>query len=193
MEEYILENHEILLYEGDVTWKAKPGTSHLVLTNCAIVFKRKFKEGKAFQKKWNQTVDIFPIQGVKTLNAEPQIKQMINTVTVQTVSGILEIEFNNPLAARKFASNLRESITGSATFERGAGKVKGAIGVVDDTLGIDTVDAVKGIVENGVVGTVLGGIKGKKGGKKALVSGAMEIAADLLSEEDEPADRKSVV
>lgn len=38
-------------------------------------------------------------------------------------------------------------------------KFKGAINTVDDVLGFDTRDTIKGVLENGITGTLFNGIK----------------------------------
>ena len=180
MDNYLLSPDEFTIFEEDVSWKGKYGTSHLILTNLAIVFTRRFREGKAFHKTWQTSVDVFPLENLKMNNGSPQIRQVLTEVNIQMTNVYLEIAFNGIGSARKFASLLRENVTGKAVAERGADKVKGAIGLVDDTLGINTVETVKGFVENGVVGTVVGGIKGRKKEKQDVVSGAVEIAHDLI-------------
>ena len=52
--------------------------------------------------------------------------------------------------------------------ERGAAKVKDGINLVDDTLGFSTVDTVKGVIENGVIGSIFGGIEKKKSRTKKI-------------------------
>ena len=47
-------------------------------------------------------------------------------------------------------------------MQRGSEKIKEAIGVVDDTLGLDTRNTIKGVLEHGIKGTLLNGIAKKK-------------------------------
>lgn len=53
-------------------------------------------------------------------------------------------------------------LTKTTTAKREAEKVKGAIDLIDDTLGIDTRGVIKGITENGIKGTLINGIIKKK-------------------------------
>lgn len=57
--------------------------------------------------------------------------------------------------AYKFVHTANELLTGHTMAERGAAKVKDGINLVDDTLGFSTVDTVKGVIENGVIGSIL--------------------------------------
>lgn len=47
-------------------------------------------------------------------------------------------------------------------LDRGSEKVKDAFNKVDDVLGFNTRDTIKGVIENGVAGTLLKGIKKHK-------------------------------
>jgi hypothetical protein len=73
----------------------------------------------------------------------------------------MTLNFDSKFAAYKFATAANKLITGKSVSERGAEKVKGAVSLIDKTLGISTVGTIKSVVENGVVGTVFGGL-GKK-------------------------------
>lgn len=66
------------------------------------------------------------------------------------------------LEARKFTGKMINAVTGTTLARRGADKVKGAIGIIDDTLGLDTRNTVKGLLENGVKGTIVNGLGKKK-------------------------------
>lgn len=68
--------------------------------------------------------------------------------------------------ANKFVTKVVNTITGTTTTERGADKIKGAINAVDDVLGIDTRDTLKGVIENGIAGTLIKGIHINKNHKK---------------------------
>ena len=69
-----------------------------------------------------------------------------------------------------FHSQAYELLTGKTRAQRNAQKVKSAIELVDDTLGIDIVEAAGKVVKNGVVCSVVGGVgkigKSLFGGKK---------------------------
>ena len=51
---------------------------------------------------------------------------------------------------------------GTTIVERSSNKIKNAFSIVDDILGIDTRGTMRGLIENGVKGTIINGIKKKK-------------------------------
>ena len=63
----------------------------------------------------------------------------------------------------------------------GAGKIKSAIGLADDTLGIDTIGTISGVMENGVVKSILGGTKSRQNAESVSNnSGIIETVADVV-------------
>ena len=60
-------------------------------------------------------------------------------------------------------------------------KIKSAIGLVDDTLGIDTIGTISGVMENGVVKSILGGTKSRQNAESVSNnSGIIETVADVV-------------
>jgi len=57
-------------------------------------------------------------------------------------------------------------VTGKTAPARSAKKVKNAIEIIDDTLGIDTVGTTKAVLEGGVIGTLVSGTGKKNTGSK---------------------------
>ena len=55
-----------------------------------------------------------------------------------------------------------DAVTGTTLAQRSSDKIRGAFNMVDDTLGLDTRGANKGILEDGVKGAILNGIGKKK-------------------------------
>ena len=121
-----------------------------------------FEKEKGIFKKERELVEIVALDTVKTYNDAAQIKQKGDTVEVQTVSANIALTFSGMLEARKFAGKMVDAVTGTTLAQRSSEKIKGAFGMVDDTLGLDTRGAIKGILENGVKGTILNGIGKKK-------------------------------
>ena len=66
------------------------------------------------------------------------------------------------LEARKFAGKIVDTVTGTTLAKRSSNKIKDAFTMVDDTLGLDTRGTIKGVLEQGVKGTILNGIGKKK-------------------------------
>ena len=71
------------------------------------------------------------------------------------------------LEARKFHGKAINAVTGTTISKRGSEKIKGAFDLVDDTLDIDTRGTIKGLLNNGIKGTLINGI-GKVVDKKTI-------------------------
>lgn len=180
MDSYKLQADEVVLFEGAVSLKGSEGSNMLLLTNFNIVVETTMK--KMF-KKAETSLLIYPIADIKIYNEQPQVKQKSCAVSVFLENDELIFAFPSVLAAHKFASKAIELVTGKPISARGAGKVKGAIGLVDDTLGIDTMGAISGIMENGLVKSILGGTKKKKEPVSAADRGdTIKAVADAATE-----------
>ena len=158
MANYELQSDEVVLYEGTVTSKAYKGNIQMTLTSQKIIFERE----KGLFKKERELVDIIMLENVKIYNDTAQIKQKISEVEMQTVEKNLTLEFSGMLEARKFTGKIVDAVTGTTLAKRGSNKIKDAFSMVDDTLGLDTRGTIKGVLENGVKGTILNGIGKKK-------------------------------
>ncbi len=158
MANYELHPEEVVLYEGDTTCKAYKGNLQLTLTSQKIVFERE----KGLFKKERELVDIILLENVKFYNNTVQIKQKGSEVEVQTVEKNFTITFSGMLEARKFTGKIINAVTGTTLAKRGSNIIKDAFAIVDDTLGLDTRGTIKGVLENGVKGTIINGIGKKK-------------------------------
>lgn len=158
MANYELQPEEVVLYEGAVTCKAYKGNLLMTLTSQKLVFEKE----KGLFKKERELVDIILLEGVKFYNNAAQIKQKGSEVEVQTVEKNLAIVFTGMLEARKFTGKIVDAVTGTTLAKRSSNKIKDAFNMVDDTLGLDTRGTIKGVLENGVKGTILNGIGKKK-------------------------------
>jgi hypothetical protein len=198
MENYTMQPNEVVLCKGDASVgtpsvserahiQLMPGIKEVMLTNVNIVIISKTK--KLFKPE-EVSVTTYPVSDIKVYDEKPQVKVKGNTVEVYMTNDEISLQFMSLLLARKFASEVYTLLTGKSASERGANMFKGAIDLVDNTLGIDSVNTIKGVVENGVVGSVVSGI-GKKAKKvegsstsKKLISGAYGVVKDALSEKD---------
>lgn len=178
MEHYNLAADESVLFRSD----ADKGVT-VILTNINLVVITKTK--KPFSKE-QVTVDVYPKENIKMYNDVPQVKQSGYDVEVFLTTTEVKITFVSKIEAHKFVSIAFDLLTGKTGGERGAAKVKGAIGIVDDTLGIDTVGTVKTVLENGVTRSVLG-VFGKKIGKPQSAA-AVPKATDTPTS-DSPAEK----
>lgn len=158
MANYELQPEEVVLYEGAVTCKAYKGNLLMTLTSKKVVFEKE----KGLFKKERELVDIIQLENVKLYNDTAQIKQKGSEVEVQTVEKNLTLVFSGMLEARKFTGKIIDAVTGTTLAKRSSNKIKDAFNMVDDTLGLDTRGAIKGVLEQGVKGAILNGIGKKK-------------------------------
>lgn len=195
MENYSLQSNEAVLYKGEATFGNNKTRGELLLTNINIVVITKTK--KLFSKE-QVDLDIFPVEDIKVYNDIPQIKQIDCKVEVYLTNTEITLGFDSKFSAHKFANAANKLITGKSTSQRGAEKFKGALNLVDDTLGISTVGTIKSVVENGVVGTVFGAF-GKKAQAQAKGGSTLTeifgVTKDLLGKktnaEESPKIEKS--
>lgn len=119
------------------------------------------EKDKGIFKKERILVDIIALDTVKFYNGEAQIKQKSDKVEIQSTERIIILSFSGFIEARRFTEKIINAVTGTSTVKRGSEKIKDVFDMVDDTLGLDTRNALKGLLENGVKGTIINGI-GKK-------------------------------
>ena len=158
MGNYELQADEVILYEGIATSKEYKGSLQLTLTSGKMIFEKE----KGIFKKERELVDTISLENIKIYNNEAQIKQKGADVTIQTVEKNIPLSFSGILDARKFTGKIIDAVTGTTLAKRSSNKIKDAFNMVDDTLGLDTRGTIKGVLENGVKGTLLNGIKKKK-------------------------------
>ena len=101
------------------------------------------------------------ISDIKLYNNKVQVHQKNTEVYIQTIKNNFTIKFDNAIEAVKFVTKVTDVVTGTTMSDRGVKKVKNAFDKVDDVLGFDTRGTVKGVIENGITGTLLKGIKRK--------------------------------
>lgn len=156
MDKYVLRSDEVLLYEKEVNVRnIKKANINLILTNLYFVLEITKKLGF---RKYETIVKQYSVYDIKIYNDKPQIIQSKETVILYFASEELEISFESSFAASKFYNKAIETVTGKSVAIRGAGVVKKAIGLVDDTLGISITNTVAGVIENGMAKTLFKGI-----------------------------------
>ncbi len=158
MANYELQPDEVILYEGTVNCNEYKGNLQLTLTSRKIIFEKE----KGIFKKEKELVDVVTLEQVKIYNDTAQIKQKASEVEIQTIAKNLTIIFSGMLEARKFTGKIIDATTGTTVAKRSSNKIKDAFNIVDDTLGLDTRGTIKGVLENGIKGTILNGIARKK-------------------------------
>ena len=196
MERYHLQANETVLYEGEVTkvnkykkesfmdsFSATP-TTELMLTNKNIVLTTRTK--KMFAKE-QIDFEVLSLTDIKIYDNMPQIKQNKTNIEIYLTSGEVYFDFESKHEMSRFYQAAIQVLTGKSMAARGVEKVKDGIGLVDDTLGISTIDTVKGVLENGLVGTLFSGLKKKKtehisDNKPSTVKEVAGIAKDVITE-----------
>lgn len=158
MNNYELLADEVILYEGisSITIIDKKKISHalqVTLTSKKLIFEKE----KGIFKKERELIDIILLENVKLYNDTVQVKQKTNSVEIQADKNI-KFTLNGMLEARKFTGKIIDAVTGTTLAKRSSEKIKNAFNMIDDTLGLDTRGTVKGVIENGVTGTLIHGI-----------------------------------
>lgn len=178
MTNYTLQPNETILYQGNVFIERRTATVEMMLTNHNLVF---VITTRKFLSKSQLDVEVYPIEEIKIYNDIPQIKQKNNRVEIFLSYGEVVVLFTSMFEASKFVNAALHLLTGKTMAERSADKFKGAVGLVDNTLGIDTVNTVKTVLENGIAGTLLGGL-GKNSALKhtSTAREVVGIAKDLM-------------
>ena len=137
---------------------------HLILTSKKIIFEKEI----GMIKKKIKPIDIIKLDEIKIYHNKIQVHQKGLIVNIQTIKKNIDLSFGNILKANKFVTKIVDAISGTTITERGINKIKGAINTIDDILEIDTRGTIKGVVENGIVGTILNGANTKNILKKKL-------------------------
>lgn len=158
MSNYEVLQDEVVLLEDSVTSKEYKGNLLLTLTSRKVVLERE----KGLFRKERELVDILSLEDIKFYNGVPQITQKGDTVQFQTIQKNIALSFSGMIEVRKFCGKIIDAATGTTLAKRVSNKTKSAIDMVDDTLGLDTRNTIKGLFENGVKGTILNGIGKKK-------------------------------
>lgn len=157
MGNFSLNADEVVLYENYVLCSGIKGSVYFTFTSQKMVFEKE----KGVFKKEKELIDIILLENVKVYNDAAQVKQKGSDVEVQTVDKNITLTFDNMFEARKFAGKMVDTITGTTLAKRGSNKIKDAFNMVDDTLGLDTRETIKGVLENGIKGAIFNGIKKK--------------------------------
>ena len=158
---YEIASDEIILFEGHAGYKEdKKGSvsTRFTLTSKKMIFE---KEIGFFKTRYELYKEI-KLSDIKIYNGEVQCKQQSDSVFIQTTNENISLFIGSILDARKVCSSIINTVTGTTIAERGSNKVKKAIDLVDDTLGIDSKGIVGGILQNGIKGTLINGFRNKK-------------------------------
>ncbi len=155
MENYNLKEDEVVLYKGECSLVNAHGSTQLLLTNHNIVFVTKNK--KMFQEAV-VNVEQYAVSDIKIYEGKPQVKTNNSIVEIYLKTKEIELEFYSKIEGHKFISAIYTLLTGKNEAERNAERVKGTIGLVNETLDVDVVKSVGNAVQNGLAGTVAGAL-----------------------------------
>ena len=160
MENYELAEDEVILLTTEVYYNDVEDKLLLTLTSKKIIIEKiEIKKVSLLKKEENKK--IINISDIKLYNNKVQVHQKNSEVYIQTIKNNFTIKFDNAIEAVKFVTKVTDAVTGTTMSDRGVKKVKNAFDKVDDVLGFDTRGTVKGVIENGITGTLLKGIKRK--------------------------------
>ena len=147
MKNYELSVDEVVLYKGNVIPLDTKGETQLILTNLNIVF---ITERKKFLAKDEIDVEVYPVDDIKIYKNIPQVKvENDNIVEIYLTRTEKELQFLNNDETKKFFREVKNLLIPKTKFEKCVEKVKDTIQIVDETLGIDSVDMVKSAVKDG--------------------------------------------
>lgn len=164
MKNYDLAPNEVILYNDTVDRDDIKGRLNLTLTSKKIIFEQsKVNRISIFKSETKiEIVDTIDLENIKVFNGKNQIQQKGNSVYIQTIDKNFTINFDNKINTIKFLTKINDAITKTTLTERGSEKVKETLNKVDDVLGINTRDTIKGVLENGIAGSLLKGVKKNK-------------------------------
>ena len=148
MEYYNLSEDEAVLFKGNIILNNQVGATQLVLTNKNLVFITKTLDPN------NELIaysDIYPIDEVKIFKDKPQIEFKDMGVEMYLKTTELYFTFDTKKELSLFKSAIIDLLTGKTSAERNAQKVKGAIGLVNETLDVDIVHSAGNLIHDGVM------------------------------------------
>lgn len=135
MKHYNLDEDEVPLYKGKVSFKGKSVESELVLTNKKFVFisdiQNEFMSDVVF-------VDEFLVGDVKQYQGNYQVIRKGNVVEIYFLHNEVEFVFEKSSECQKFMNEALKLLTGKNKFERGAEKFFKGKDCVDNSLHIDS-------------------------------------------------------
>lgn len=154
---YTIDSDEVILFEGEIGYNRNVVNDYLTLTNKKMIFEKK----KGLFKSKKELIEIIYLNDIKIHNNEVQCVSKGFDVNIQTIQKNIKMTFNGLILPKKICTLIKNELTGTNALSRGSDKVNNALNTVDEKLGIDTRGVVKGLLENGLKGTLINGIKKK--------------------------------
>ena len=157
-----IDEDEVILYEGSVLYEKDSSDKSYVVDLTLTSKKMIFEQEKGFFKKQKELFDVIELSDIKVFNGEVQCKQKMGELQIQTNNKSFSMGFDGILEAKTVYNKIINAITGTTMAKRGSDKVKSALDLVDETLGLDTREVARGLLENGIKGTLINGIRKRK-------------------------------
>lgn len=136
-------------------------------------------KSKKILSKEESSNTIVPIDTIKIYDGKPQIKQKGTHFELYFSNKEYSFSLPSKLEAVKFHNKIMELVTGKSMSVRNSEKFKSAVDLVDNTLGIDTLGTVTGVLQNGVKGVLFGGISKKaekaKPSSKKIINKVLDV------------------
>lgn len=173
---YCLAEDEVILFQGEGLLNETRQSAKVLLTNHVIV--TEYNQRLGF-RKYQTITTTYNLEDIKVYEGKPQAIVKGTCVNIYFKNQELKIEFDSWKNPKKIQTEIFNVITGEKMVDRGAGKVKRAIGVVNDTVGINVFETAAGIFENGLIGSAVGLFAGKK--KKSKTGHLLEAASTISS------------
>ena len=165
MSNFEIKEDEVILYEARLSGSLLElnNSIYLTLTSKRIIIEEITKKSGLLNKKDEKKLfEEIELKDIKTFNNKTQVNQKGNKVTIQAVKSNITLEFSGTIEAMKFVTKVTDAITNKTLTDRSFDKVKETFDKVDDVLGFNTRETLKGVIENGITGTLLKGIKKNK-------------------------------
>lgn len=155
MKNYELNPEEVVLYKENVEEVDSKGELQLILTNQHIVF---IKTNKKLFGKDEVIVEDYPVNEIKMYNNLPHFKVKGTVAEIYLLSTDKEIKFASKSELHDFINTANRLLTKKTKVERCAEKIKNTINLIDDTLGVKTVESVTNAVKDGGLVTATKGV-----------------------------------
>lgn len=158
MNNYEIDSDEVILYEGKVGYNKNYINIDFKLTSKKMIFEKE----KGIFKKSMELIDIVKLEEIKIYNGTVQVKQKLNELQIQTFNKNFSIYASGVIEGGKIITKIVDTITETTFTKRSAKKINETIDMVDETLGVNTRDTVKTVVESGIKRTLINGFKKRK-------------------------------
>lgn len=149
MKHYNLDEDEVVLFKSTILVSENKESAEIILTNKNFVI---VNEKKKLSDKEKTDVKVYLVEDIKRYNGIPQIIQKKEVVELYFLHDEVEFFFHSRIDAHKFVRAALNLLTGKTTLERNVEKVKNTISIVDNSLGIDSIDLARKAVQSGAIG-----------------------------------------